>query len=207
MARKPGGIVAPLSDEQIPRQLVPQAAARAIYVDAAVPAENLFQPAAERSRDGARDFLRCTPAAQHVATQLKRRQSVLGAQLSDIRGGSAFEPGGVIPTSLSFQTVRVEVSAVSGSTCALARGAVRLARRLSLNRFTGEAPVKTAGAAVLPGTGRTARDSLPGQSLFAEGRWYKPDFATDIVRENLHALRGACHVLTSAGDVQPSESP
>jgi hypothetical protein len=68
----------------------------------------------------------------------------------------------------------MRVSAVSGSTRALARGAVRLARRLGSNRFIGEAPMKTAEAAVLPGTGRTARSSLPEQSLFAKGRWYYP---------------------------------
>ncbi len=50
---------------------------------------------------------------------------------------------------------------VSGSTRALARGAVRLARRLDSNSFTGEAPMKTAGAAVLPGTGGMAGTSLP----------------------------------------------
>jgi len=54
--------------------------------------------------------------------------------------------------SPSFLASRVRVSAVSGSTRALARGAVRLARRLSLNRFIGEAPMKTAEAAALPGT-------------------------------------------------------
>jgi len=32
--------------------------------------------------------------------------------------------------------------------------------------------MKTAEAAVLPGSGRTARSSLPEQSLFAKGRWY-----------------------------------
>ena len=40
--------------------------------------------------------------------------------------------------------------------CALARGAVRPARRLGSSRFIGEAPMKTAEAAVLPGTGGTA---------------------------------------------------
>jgi hypothetical protein len=45
--------------------------------------------------------------------------------------------------------------AVSGTTRALARGAVRLARRFGLNGFIGEAPMTTAEAAVLPGTGRT----------------------------------------------------
>jgi hypothetical protein len=42
-----------------------------------------------------------------------------------------------------------------------------------LNRFIGEAPMNTAGAAVLPGTGRTANSSQPGKSLFAKGHWYK----------------------------------
>ncbi len=32
--------------------------------------------------------------------------------------------------------------------------------------------MNTAGAAVLPGTGRTARSSQPGKSLFAKGHWY-----------------------------------
>jgi hypothetical protein len=41
---------------------------------------------------------------------------------------------------------------------AFARGDVRLARRSGSNRFIGGAPMKTAGAAVLPGTGRTAWD-------------------------------------------------
>ena len=43
---------------------------------------------------------------------------------------------------------------------ALARGAVRLARRLGSDRFIGEAPMITAEAAVLPGTRGTARGSL-----------------------------------------------
>jgi hypothetical protein len=32
--------------------------------------------------------------------------------------------------------------------------------------------MNTAGAAVLPGTGRTANSSQPGKSLFAKGHWY-----------------------------------
>ncbi len=56
-----------------------------------------------------------------------------------------------------------------GEHARLARGGARLARRLGSNSFIGEAPMKTAGAAVLPGTGRTARSSQPGKSLFAKG--------------------------------------
>ena len=54
----------------------------------------------------------------------------------------------------SFQTTRVRVSVVSGSTCAFAR-------RFESKRFIGEAPMVKAEAAVIPGTGGTARGSLP----------------------------------------------
>jgi hypothetical protein len=65
------------------------------------------------------------------------------------------------PTSPSFKPSRVRASVVSGSTRALARGAVRLARRFGSSRFLGGAPMNTAEAAVLPGTGKTAGSSLP----------------------------------------------
>ena len=61
---------------------------------------------------------------------------------------------GILPSSRSFQTFRVRVSVVPGTTRALAR-------RFGSNRSIGETPMKTDEAAELPGTGRTARSSLP----------------------------------------------
>jgi len=61
---------------------------------------------------------------------------------------------GVLTRFLSHQRPQpFRLSAAPGSTRALARGAVRLARRFGSSRFIGEAPMKTAEAAVLPGTG------------------------------------------------------
>jgi hypothetical protein len=90
--------------------------------------------------------------------------------------------------SPSFQTSRVRASAVSGSTRALAGGGRRgdrLARRLGSNSFIGEAPMNTAGAAVLPGTGRTPRSSQPGKSPFAKGYWY---YGLQVVKEMVWPL-------------------
>ena len=58
-------------------------------------------------------------------------------------------------------------SAVSGSTCALARGGARLARHFALLRFIGGAPMKTAEAAVLPGTGGTVEAARRRRFSFA----------------------------------------